>query len=348
MSKRIVVVGITGNQGGSVADAFLADKNWKIRAITRDTSKPSAQEWASKGVELVEGDMDDVTSLEKAFTGATAIFAMTDYWFPLSDPKVREEAEQKGMNLDQLCGEIETRRAKNLARAAAAPEVEKTLQRYVYSSLPHASKLSNGKYTKVWHFDSKAVVEKWIREDPEMQEAGLSAKASFIHVGLYVDNWTRYGLEIVKAPDMDGYHHIDLTDCRGAQPFVWTRRDTGPLVKKLIEDLQPGTRLAAVSQKATYREFMATWAKVGGKNLAGDGGIKQVSEEEYMNMIPGDEHIKEHVLDCWEFARDFGYYGGDPEVLFPEDVGMQAQMTSLEDYFEQEDWSAARAHGVLV
>jgi hypothetical protein len=93
---------------------------------------------------------------------------------------------------------------------------------------------------------------------------------------------------------------------------------------------------------------MATWAKVGGKKLAGDGGIKQVSEGEYMNMIPGDEHIKEHVLECWKFSRDFGYYGGDPELLFPEDVGMQAQMTRLEDYFEQADWSAARAHGVLV
>jgi hypothetical protein len=123
-------------------------------------------------------------------------------------------------------------------------------------------------------------------------------------------NWTRYGLEIIKAQDMDGYHHIDLNDCRGAQPSVWTRRDTGPLVKELIEDLQPGTRLAAVTQKATYREFMVTWDKVGSKKLAGDGGIKQVSEEDYMNMIPGDEHIKEHVLECWNFSRDFSFTVG--------------------------------------
>jgi hypothetical protein len=73
-----VIVGITGNQGASVANAFLSDSNRRIRATTRDPSKPSAQEWASKGIELVQGDMDDVVSLEISFVGATAIFAMTD------------------------------------------------------------------------------------------------------------------------------------------------------------------------------------------------------------------------------------------------------------------------------
>ncbi|KAG9189199.1 hypothetical protein G6011_06067 [Alternaria panax] len=67
--------------------------------------------------------MDNVASLTKAFTGATAIFAMADYWFPLSDPKVRAEAEQKGIPPNELCAELEAQRAKNLARAAAAPEL---------------------------------------------------------------------------------------------------------------------------------------------------------------------------------------------------------------------------------
>ena len=38
--KLIVITGITGQQGGSVADTFLADKSWHIRAITRDSSAP--------------------------------------------------------------------------------------------------------------------------------------------------------------------------------------------------------------------------------------------------------------------------------------------------------------------
>jgi uncharacterized protein YbjT (DUF2867 family) len=57
MSKLITVFGATGQQGGSVVEALLADpalsKEFRIRAVTRDTSKPSAQALAARGVELV-------------------------------------------------------------------------------------------------------------------------------------------------------------------------------------------------------------------------------------------------------------------------------------------------------
>jgi hypothetical protein len=57
MSKLLTVFGATGNQGGSVIKAVLADpvlsKEFKIRGITRDTSKPSAQALAAQGVEVV-------------------------------------------------------------------------------------------------------------------------------------------------------------------------------------------------------------------------------------------------------------------------------------------------------
>lgn len=57
MSKVIVVFGVTGLQGGSVAKAILNDsvlsKGYKIRGVTRDTSKPAAQALAKQGVELI-------------------------------------------------------------------------------------------------------------------------------------------------------------------------------------------------------------------------------------------------------------------------------------------------------
>lgn len=57
MSKIITVFGATGNQGGSVVTALLNDpqtaREFKIRGVTRDTSKPAAQELAKNGVELV-------------------------------------------------------------------------------------------------------------------------------------------------------------------------------------------------------------------------------------------------------------------------------------------------------
>lgn len=58
MSNNILTVfGATGNQGGSVIKTILADpvlsQKWKLRGITRDTSKPAAKELAASGVEMV-------------------------------------------------------------------------------------------------------------------------------------------------------------------------------------------------------------------------------------------------------------------------------------------------------
>lgn len=57
MSKIISVFGATGNQGGSVIRAILNDSKlsseFKIRGITRDTSKPASKALEAKGVEMV-------------------------------------------------------------------------------------------------------------------------------------------------------------------------------------------------------------------------------------------------------------------------------------------------------
>jgi uncharacterized protein YbjT (DUF2867 family) len=56
-TKTIVVFGSTGGQGGSVVQTLLKDENmmqeWKIRAVTRDVTKPAAKALAEKGVEMV-------------------------------------------------------------------------------------------------------------------------------------------------------------------------------------------------------------------------------------------------------------------------------------------------------
>lgn len=57
MSKILTVFGATGNQGGSVIRAVLNDptlsKEFKIRGITRDVTKPAAKALSTQGVEMV-------------------------------------------------------------------------------------------------------------------------------------------------------------------------------------------------------------------------------------------------------------------------------------------------------
>ncbi|KAM3077283.1 hypothetical protein ACMFMG_006634 [Clarireedia jacksonii] len=81
MSKVLVVVNATGQQGSSVIDTILNDvelnKEYSVRGTTRDPGKSKAQELSKKGVEIVEANVDDPASLKKAFEGAHVIFANT-------------------------------------------------------------------------------------------------------------------------------------------------------------------------------------------------------------------------------------------------------------------------------
>jgi len=62
----ILLTGITGNNGGATANALL-EQGVKFRALVRDLDKASA--WADKGVELVQGDLEDPASVTAALEG---------------------------------------------------------------------------------------------------------------------------------------------------------------------------------------------------------------------------------------------------------------------------------------
>jgi hypothetical protein len=58
------------------------------------------------------------------------------------------------------------------------------LERFVWSSLTAAREISHGKYTWVYHFDSKADAAKYMKEEhPELWK-----KTSRVQVGFYATN----------------------------------------------------------------------------------------------------------------------------------------------------------------
>ena len=72
-----VIVGITGNQGGSVANHLVdSAKPYRIIGLTRDASKPSAQAFAQKGIKLHEVNIvpENEAAVAKAFEGADIVF----------------------------------------------------------------------------------------------------------------------------------------------------------------------------------------------------------------------------------------------------------------------------------
>ena len=65
--QLLTVVGGTGTQGRSVIEAALKGEHGKIRALTRNTESQNAKDLAAKGVEVVKADINDESSLVKAF-----------------------------------------------------------------------------------------------------------------------------------------------------------------------------------------------------------------------------------------------------------------------------------------
>jgi saccharopine dehydrogenase-like NADP-dependent oxidoreductase len=73
----VVVVGVTGNQGGSVVKALAeSDKPYRIRGLTRDVTKLAAREFAAQGVEMVSISLsaDNADAVKKVFEGANVVF----------------------------------------------------------------------------------------------------------------------------------------------------------------------------------------------------------------------------------------------------------------------------------
>ena len=175
-------------QGGSVVDYYLKDPEWTVRGVTRDPTSASPQSLKSRGVEVVQGDQDDPKSLEPAFSGAHAIFAVTDFWNVFFPAYMKGEM---GHTNDREIGEhayqVEVSRGKAIADAAAAVlNKEGKLEKFVWSTLAPVKEMSQGKLTYVYHFDAKAAVDEYI----EKTLPALNQKMSRLLVGYYASNWS--------------------------------------------------------------------------------------------------------------------------------------------------------------
>jgi len=77
--KTVLVTGATGRQGGAVIRHMLRNE-WKLRALTRSPKAPAAQELTRQGVEVVQGDLEDAASLERAARGTYGVYSVQDFW----------------------------------------------------------------------------------------------------------------------------------------------------------------------------------------------------------------------------------------------------------------------------
>jgi uncharacterized protein YbjT (DUF2867 family) len=130
--RSVLVTGATGQQGGAVAQALLS-RGHRVKALTRKPDGDAAQRLASKGAEIVRGDLGDVAAVVGAARDVDAMYLMGNSY-------------EAGV-------EAETRQGTAAADAAKAAGIG----HLIYSSVASADKK-----TGIPHFDSKFVVERHV------------------------------------------------------------------------------------------------------------------------------------------------------------------------------------------
>ncbi|KAH6667726.1 NmrA-like family protein [Halenospora varia] len=326
----LVVLGATGNQGGSVIAHFLAlsPSPYALRAVTRDTSSAKALSLVSKGVEVVTGDFNNPESLDAAFSGASVIFSVTDFLHLIVNPSLREKSAASGSSAGAYMRDYEAQQNRNIIDAAAKAS---TLERFIFSSLPNTSKLSGGKYTHIYFYDSKAIAEEYGRSTyPKLWE-----KTNVFYAGFYLENLVGEDGPLF-CPKLNKAK--DSLIASGVEPltkllFPWYSviQDTGALVAALIS-AEPGKKLIGVNEWLNLQDIFKLLAQTLEKSI------------EFVGIAPnfdrGDSDLQRSREEMMAFGMEFGYDGAkvDKTIVNPADLVVAVQLEPVKEWIKKQDW----------
>ncbi|OJJ67670.1 hypothetical protein ASPBRDRAFT_660981 [Aspergillus brasiliensis CBS 101740] len=280
--KLLVVFGATGIQGGSVARAILADpiasKQFNVRAITRDPSKPAARSLAQQGAELMKADLEEKDSLRLALKDAYAVFAVTNFF-------------------ETFDAATETRQGMNVADIAKLD-----VKHLIWSSLPGISRITNEKLTGVVHFDSKARVDDYIRQ--------LSIPHTIITLAIYASFFFEILAPFPTTPPSYVLAFPEPTNAQTAVPIIDPTADLGKFVKGIL--LNPsktlGQNFNIAGRNYTFEEMIAL-----AKGMGVDISFQPVDKETFMAGMAAKgfpEVVCEGVCQAAQYIQEYGYFGG--------------------------------------
>lgn len=322
-SKKIIaVVGATGNQGSSVVHAFLQlPSTWTVRALTRNPSSANAQALAQKGCEVVKADLEDPNSLAAAFEGVHAVFLNTDFWQPYA--KAMGSGQYSREEASKMAFDTEVMHATNAANAAAVAAKD-TLERFVYSALGPMKKASGGKYPHCGHWDAKAAAADYI----EKEVPGLREKISFFYPTVYSTNSFLLPQQYPHLGGKDGQYTLLLPAPITTHFQILRERDsTGPFVRCLIEDEEPGLKLLAYDCEVDISQAIEDWQAVTGKSAS----FVENTEAE-MHESTG---LPYEVLDGPAFLAEYDFMAGvEGKVVKPADLKKPVPGTSYKEILE--------------
>ncbi|KAK7413261.1 hypothetical protein QQX98_007849 [Neonectria punicea] len=302
MTKLVSVIGATGFQGGSVVRALLNDDTYTVRAITRNPESVAAVSLRDMGAEVVEADLNNVSSLQRAVAGSYAIFAATNFFGPFATV-----GSDKAM-------EMESTQGINLANAATTTP---TLRHYIWSTLPSATHISQGKIS-IPHFTSKNTVDSYIRSDPE-----LLRKTTFLWVTMYASNLQYPFYEPFPVPTAGLNKYVQLLATPSSVPFTLigdARTNVGLFARAILDQPQktlPAKFVLGATDTMTAGDLLSLWASVKGK----EAQYVMVDKKTYYSLWPGWAELMDEAHMYWDLVQERSYSGED-SLLTKDDLGI--------------------------
>ena len=275
--KTIVVVGATGAQGSGLVRAILNDPDheFKVRAITTDKNSDKAKELLKLGAEVVEANLDNPDSINKAFQGAYGAYCVTFFWNHFSPEKEMEHA----------------RTMAEAARNARTKHVIWSTLEDTRNWIPlndDRMPTLKEKY-KVPHFDAKGESNHFFTD--------LGLPVTLLNTSFYWDNFIYFGQGPKKGPDGKLSLSIPMGDKK--LPGI-AASDIGKCALGIFKagDKYIGKTLGIAGEHLTGTQMAETFSKVLGKEVV----YNPISPEVYRSFgFPGADDMG----NMYQFKRDF-------------------------------------------
>jgi len=310
----IAVVGATGLQGGSVVLALAeSDRPYRIRGLTRDSTKEAAKKLAEKGVEIVQINLsaDNKEGAIKAFEGATYVFAVTNFWEHLN---MQREIDEGKMIVD----------------AALAANIKL----FIWSSLTGYTELSNGKLTNVQHCDSKAAITH------HAEKVGIPFTQ--VQAGMYMQNFSGNVSAPRKQPDGSFVVALPIPP-ETLLPLVDIVNDYGLWVREAIESprvqqSENGAVVSAIGHPLAAAEVVKQLAEITGKKIT----FVQLTGDQFKAGATASglpEYVAQDLFEMFSGFVEFHDFGNLGESYATSLKNLARPPHTWAEFVKATDWS---------
>lgn len=235
-TKKLIVTGATGKQGGALIDALLSCPNpsFEIYALTRNASSAGSKSLAAKSpsIHLIEGNILDPAPIFQKIGPLYGVFCIT------------------------TVGKTEEEQGRKMVDAALANGVE----HFVFSSVDRGGPaISDNNPTNVPHFLSKHNIELYLKE--KTAAAGGKTKWTILRPTAFYDNFT---------PDFAGKGFAVMWNQVGSKPLqLIACRDIGLVAAKVFQNTAKysGMAIALAGDELNFQQANEIFKKQIGQDI---------------------------------------------------------------------------------